>query len=296
MTTKTMTKMEWMAWETRLERACRAGEEIVDGKFAPIDPLAITRSEGRKRLRCHGEDFGAAFDGHLRYHRSHGCFVLLYNTMYDRGLIDGHHPRTRFSIAHELGHYFLDKHRAHLLQGGATHESRSEFRTDEIVEREADSFAAGLLIPCKLARRVVNQGELSLAVIDEVCAMFNVSRVSAALRAVQLSDFWCAAVGIRDGQIRWCFRSQPLIEAGLYPPEKKPPESESARRNWRAFESGSMVASSGAAFTKVWFRMFGQTELELLHVDEQYMPVRSMGTLVVLLSVPEDAYLTVGDA
>ena len=118
MTKTPMTRLEWKATETILERASQAAEDVIVDITLPIDPLAVARVEGRRLLRCHGDDFGDAFDGQLKYHASRRCFVLLYNTKYDQGIENGHHPRTRFSIAHELGHYFLDKHRAYLMSGG----------------------------------------------------------------------------------------------------------------------------------------------------------------------------------
>ena len=288
MTRRPMTKLDWMARRTRLERASIAAEEIVGGQPAPIDPLAIAHDEGRRLLRVRGEDFGDAFDGHLRYHPEHQCFVMLYNTKYDARVHAGQHPRTRFSVAHELGHYFLDKHRAYLMGGGEPHESRSEFKTDTIVEQEADAFAAGLLMPARLARPSVNETELSLPVIHDLAAHFDLSLVSTSLRAVQLSDYPCAVVGIRQGRVSWCSCSQPLIDAGFYPPEKREPKSTTAQAQWRAFSVGGVVEEPGSSVTKDWFRTYDRDDLDALHVDEHYLAVPIMNTLVVLLSIPED--------
>ena len=285
---KTRTKLDWLARQTRLDRACQAAEEIVMGQVAPIDPLAVAVSEGRNLLRIQGEDFGDAFDGQLKYHHSHQCFLMLYNTKYDGSVQDSHHPRTRFSIGHELGHYFLDKHRAFLMGGGEPHQSRSEFKNDDIVEQEADAFAAGLLMPSELARPLVNEDNLSIPLIQELASVFNLSLVSTSLKAVQLSDFPCAVVGIRQGLVCWCFCSKPLIDTGFYPPEKRAPKSNSALAASSAFDAGDGVAESGSSYTKHWFRTYDRNDLENLHVDEHYLPVRSMGILIVLLTIPED--------
>jgi len=291
-----MTKMNWVEMENRVERACHAADEITSHVNAPIDPLAFVRSEGPDLLRCRGEDFGDAFDGQLRYDRPSGRFVMLYNNKYDRGRADGgHHPRTRFSVAHELAHYFLDKHRAYLLGGGEHHPSHGEFDTDTIVEREADAFAAAMLMPTRLAKPVVNEDELSLTLVREIEETFDVSLVSASLRAVQLSDYHAAIVGLRDGQIAWSFRSRALRVAGFYPPNKTSPLAASASDQWRTFESGGSVDETGASFAKHWFRTYDRSELDHLHVDEHYIPVASMGTLVVLLAISEDQMLVDDD-
>lgn len=285
---KTMTKLDWMARQTRLKRACQAAEEIVAGQTAPIDPLVIAASEGRSLLRVQGDDFGEAFEGELKYHHSHRCFVMLYNTKLDENSLGSHHPRTRFSIGHELGHYFLDKHRTYLMGGGEPHQSQSEFKADDIVEQEADAFATGLLMPSALARPLVNEDNLSITSIRELASVFDLSLVSTSLRAVQLSDFPCAAVGIRQGKVCWCFCSKSLIDAGFYPPEKRAPKSNSALEASNAFDAGDSVTESCSSYTKHWFRTYDRHSLENIHVDEHFLPVRSMGTLVVLLTIPED--------
>jgi Zn-dependent peptidase ImmA (M78 family) len=49
---------------------------------------------------------------------------------------------------HELGHYFLDGHVHSLFGlGQGLHQSESGFTSKNPVEREADAFAAGLLMP-----------------------------------------------------------------------------------------------------------------------------------------------------
>jgi Zn-dependent peptidase ImmA (M78 family) len=57
----------------------------------------------------------------------------------------------RFSIAHELGHYFLEGHPESVFRGGqAVHESHAGFGSGDQIELEADHFAAGLLMPSHL--------------------------------------------------------------------------------------------------------------------------------------------------
>jgi len=53
----------------------------------------------------------------------------------------------RFSIAHELGHYFLEGHIDHILPKDGVHESHAGFVSADPYELEADQFAGGLLMP-----------------------------------------------------------------------------------------------------------------------------------------------------
>src|SRR5689334_10120860 len=50
----------------------------------------------------------------------------------------------RFSIAHEMGHYFLEGHAEQLLPSAdSVHSSHAGFASDDLIEREADYFASG---------------------------------------------------------------------------------------------------------------------------------------------------------
>jgi hypothetical protein len=114
------TKLDWQIEQHRHEMAGKLADALIArlGLSAPIDLFKVARSE-KRFLRAGGRDFGEAFDGKLKYRRDRNIFLLFFNTKYDSGLPPGcHHPRTRFSIAHELGHYFIEPHHQHLRYGG----------------------------------------------------------------------------------------------------------------------------------------------------------------------------------
>lgn len=282
------TRSDWKELEARIRFAQQQASqvlEILHVKKHPIEPAAVAASEA-PRLEVIADDFGDRFDGQLEYHPAHKKFLLFVNTKYDSLGIP---ERTRFSLAHELGHYFLDEHRRYLMGGGKAHASRSEFsKTDSIVEREADAFAAALLLPDRLFSPLVNEEELTLERIESLAADFKVSRVSTAIRSVEVSHFPCAVAGIRDGKVAWQFVSQALIEGGCYPGVKGPPASPTAAEQWAAFATGHLEKCSRQQLVKHWFRTYDRTEHERLPVTEFFLPVPSMRTLVVMLAVPED--------
>lgn len=287
-TRKPTTKAEWSALNVRLGRARAVAEELVVDAVSPhIDPLAIAAEE-RRFLKCMGEDFGQDFDGQLEYHPDQKKFLLFYNTRYDSLGCKEHHPRTRFSIAHELGHYFLEHHRAHYLRGGRPQPSRSEFSSSVIMEREADAFASGLLLPSTLLRPIVNDEELTVERIVDIASRFQTSCISTAISSVQLSDFPCALVGIRDGVIAWSGQSESMIEAGVYPKARGSLPSKDASKQWASFVCGAGATASGSSFVKEWFRTYEKHHLDDIPASECYLPVSSMETLVVLLTIPED--------
>ena len=79
-------------------------------------------------------------DGRIVHGKSRSIIKVNSNIAYD--------GRKRFAIAHELGHYFIDEHSIALAQNlSAGHCSQTGFVSEIAVEREADLFAASLLMP-----------------------------------------------------------------------------------------------------------------------------------------------------
>jgi hypothetical protein len=271
-----------------LELAAERAEEVIDAlkiTSAPIDPLAIVRSEA-PLLQAVGDDFKNRFDGELRYHPKKNRFVLFYNTKYDAGLT-GLHPRTRFSIAHELGHYFIERHHSYLVRRGRPHPSKGEFASERQIEREADTFAASLLMPARLLARLLD-GEPTFAKVRRLANAFQTSVVSTAIRCVQLSDFPCALAAVRDGSVAWMVPSGPLLKGGCYPRSKVPLSSRTSRERWQGFSEGGDPSGSEDALVKHWFQTCEREGLEDIVLSEEYHSVRVMGTMLVLLTLDED--------
>lgn len=87
--------------------------------------------------------YGKAFKGILVYDR--GKFNICLNT--DR-VKSQHHPEGRLTLAHELGHYFIDEHRNDLILGYNYSFSGDHCNpSNSIIEQEADHFAVSLLLP-----------------------------------------------------------------------------------------------------------------------------------------------------
>ena len=98
--------------------AAIAGERLVDERKLqlPIDPFEIARSEGITVLE---KRVGAGVSG--MFMRVGDEFAIAYAAHIDN---EGFQ---RFSVAHELGHYFLEGHIEHVLKIGDVHESRAGF-------------------------------------------------------------------------------------------------------------------------------------------------------------------------
>lgn len=285
--------LEFKTRQHRMNAASDLAADILVGAellSIPVDPLALAATESRW-LTVKGGNLKDSYDGLLEYHESRDRFLLVFNNKYDLEY-GGRHPRTRFSIAHELGHFYIDHHRAYLMSGGKSHRSRGEFATadNDIVEREADAFAAGLLMPSPLLRPVVNRGELNLETIKAIASQFQTSFLSTAIRCVQHSDFPCEVLGIRGGQIAWRFRpnkpTDPLTEGKCYPAGNGPVRSRKAQEVWTAFQRGDVTEQENGGQPHEWFQLFGPQQRPFT-VWEQYLPLPLMDTLVVLLTVSE---------
>jgi Zn-dependent peptidase ImmA (M78 family) len=100
----------------------------------------------------------------------------------------------RFSIAHELGHYFLDGHAEQLVpdRNGA-HQSRAGFASDDILEREADYFASGLLMPTDLFEREMRRRDDGL---DAIVALSELCLSSLTATAIRYADLTRGAVAV----------------------------------------------------------------------------------------------------
>jgi Zn-dependent peptidase ImmA (M78 family) len=110
----------------------------------------------------------------------------------------------RFTIAHELGHYFLDGHPEEIQKVASVHVSRAGFtQGNNSIELEADHFASGLLMPTRLVRGALDQGQVGLVGIVELADLSQCSLTASAIRAAECSPYPMAIV-ISQGE-RICY-------------------------------------------------------------------------------------------
>jgi len=269
------------------ERASVLADELVEvlGIVAPpVDPFAIAANE-TPLLKLRGGDFKNRLDGLLRYYPQKDRYVLFYNTRLDgTGWI---HPRTRFSVGHELGHFYIPEHRALLRRRGGSHRSHSEFSSKSLIERQADAFAASLLMPTRLMRKS-NRAPLTAAAIGNLAKQFAVSPVSMAIRAVRTSQFPCAAVGYRSGRPAWQFLSPMLVEGKCFPRSKDAVGSSKATEHWRAFADGTLRPNATAdSRAENWFMLCGRALAKEPWVTEHFIGIGSRDTMLVVLTIDE---------
>lgn len=116
----------------------------------------------------------------------------------------------RFSIAHELGHYFLG-HADSMFRGGKTiHESQAGFGSRDQIELEADHFAAGLLMPSDLFKTEAGMHTDGFTAIEKLAERCQTSITASAIRYAQLTEAAVAVVISTGSTVDYCFASRSL--------------------------------------------------------------------------------------
>lgn len=190
--------------DPRLEKLA---DEVRDAMHCepPVDPMQIAREEG---ILLGAGNFGDSFSGRIEYHPREMKFLLFYPEV-------GNPRHIRFSIAHELGHYYIEEHRQMLL-GGSAHNSSAGFICDERFEREADTFAAALLIPRQyIERKTRSTRFLTLSGILHMAENCEASATCAAIRYAQYAEEPCAAVLSQGGKVLFGITSDEMGAIGF---------------------------------------------------------------------------------
>lgn len=130
--------------------------------------------------------------------RSGDEFAIIYATYIDS--IGFQH----FSIAHELGHYMLDGHPDHVFRNGAEHASHAGFEAVDAIEREADYFAACLLMPKELCRPLISRRRDGLEAVLHLAGECESSLTAAALRYAEIGQLPVGIVQAYQGKVEFC--------------------------------------------------------------------------------------------
>lgn len=128
------------------------------------------------------------------------AFGILYGTHI------GSEGFQRFSVAHELGHYFLEGHVDAVLKLGP-HASRAGFQSDDKYEREADLFASSLLMPEDAFKKALQAAGSGLSAIESLAQSAKTSLTSTAFRYHELTRDAVAVVLATNGAVDVCFYS-----------------------------------------------------------------------------------------
>jgi len=165
-----------------------------DEKVTPLEKIILD-----EKLRVYYDCYEDAFDGMTIY--DNGKFYIHLNT--DRGNKDNS-ERGRFTLAHELGHYFIDTHRIGLKKGLLEpHPSETNKKQYATIEREADYFASCLLMPEVRFCNDINEKKFNAAIIDLLRTEYKVSRTACVLRFADIGNCPIMVIYAENSRIIW---------------------------------------------------------------------------------------------
>ena len=110
-----------------------------------------------------------------------------------------------FTIAHELGHYYIDGHAEELLSENV-HYSKSYDSKGNRFEREADLFASELLMPWRLVQNMLI-GENSMKTVKQIAHECNTSLVASAIKLINHSKHQMAMLMLNDNIVDYMITS-----------------------------------------------------------------------------------------
>jgi Zn-dependent peptidase ImmA (M78 family) len=227
-------------------------------------------------------DYEDDFDAILKWYSNSEKYHIHLNT--SRGNLPGA-PRTRFTLAHEFGHYYIDEHRKALRSGqlGLHLSGQDQKVSDLAIEQEANLFASALLLPDTAFRNSLKRKSFDLKGIVEAANGFNVSITCAAIRFVSKEIFPSVIVMWKKDEYCWKWISQKWFSAGFrgnfitYSELPKDSSTYKALNDSQGF--GILENSSLSCY---WFRSFPMGSKYDFLIKEQAVRLGNHGVLTVL--------------
>ncbi|MGB5990527.1 MAG: ImmA/IrrE family metallo-endopeptidase [Marinifilaceae bacterium] len=167
-----------------------------DSIVTPLETIALEED-----LQIIYDSYEDAFDGLSVFDSKY--FIHL-NT--DRGNTINS-KRGRFTLAHELGHYFITSHRTALYKGKLPHPSLILTQVNNTMEREADLFASTLLMPTVRFKEVCQNKIFDYSIIKELSNTFNVSITATAIRFTQIGNHPICIIYSHNNKPIWYYYS-----------------------------------------------------------------------------------------
>ncbi len=273
--------------QSRLREIGELAETIADEHCTsgPVVPESIIENKGITLSRG---DYGDAFEGMLEH--KGGRFHIYCNT----GRLSLP-TRIRFTLGHELGHYFIDDHRRALEAGLEPHSSFPSFNgqaSDNPAEQEADHFSSNLLMPESRVRQLLEKAEHGLPAILRLQTSFDTSVTSSAVRYVGVSGADCTIIRWKPDGSFWKLFSDSTFGAGyrsIVSDSDQLPEDSPTRKALRG-EAAEGKFHHCTTLASQWFPSVSQGSSRDSFLIEQAMALGEYGAITVL--VPEGGSFT----
>lgn len=259
----------------RLKMATQHGEKVAEefgfNQF-PVKPREIAKARDiviqAKPAEVTGVSGAIIFAG--------DSATIIYSTEY------GNQGFENFSLAHELGHWFLPGHPEEIIKAGGAHMSRANFTQNTSIELEADHFASGLLLPSNFTRNLLATNQIGLDGILKLADTAHCSITAAAIRSAECGTYPMAIIVSKGNEIAYAFLSESFKNLGkLAFLRKGSALPAGATRNFNADATNVLRAERvvGETDLATWFDGPGRIAL-----DEEVIGLGKYGYTLTVLS------------
>lgn len=186
--------------------------EYIANEFSNRNLTLLNEIAKFEDVSLHFDNYENAFDGMLLYDTDNNDFHIHINI--DNGNRQDS-KRGRFTLAHELGHFFLDEHRLGLKYGLLEpHASFHNINQKSLIEEEADYFASCLLMPTvkfknhsSEYKRRTGRKDFSFDTIKDLSENFQTSVLSTLIRFGEVGTHEIFAIISKDNIVKWYVKS-----------------------------------------------------------------------------------------
>ena len=231
----------------------------LDIKTAPIYPRKIAKELG---IYVWEKEAEGGYDGYLI--SVNDTWGIMVNSAVRSK------TRKRFTVAHELGHYYIDYHKriSYRCFGKDLEDLSSDARQDE---REANEFAVELLMPDELFKEDIRQHDISLDTINYLADKYITSITSTNIRYARCSDHECAIIVSEHERIKYFAYSESFGKSkSLYLSRNAPLQNGSYAK--KIFDSEfNITEEQGEVSKKAWSPNSLETE-KLLMEHSRFIP------------------------
>lgn len=184
--------------------------------------------------------------------------------------------RHKFSLAHEIGHYWIPSHKLQVFTCFAS--DIMAFKTNKVQEEEANRFASELLMPSEYITKDAKLYDYNAESIRKIADKYNVSITAAAIRFLEVTPDKAAIILSQNGTIKWFMRAKNFKHF------IKTKTIDSATYIYDFYHNGEINESLNQAYAGAWLEDPGDLDF----INEQSIIMPSLNMALTILTIPYD--------
>lgn len=224
-----------------MTKAIKAAEELIDKycieSHKELNLEEICNAEGLfiEEVELNG------LLGAIIYENNYGLILVNKNILSNE--------MKRFTIAHEMGHFFLSKV-SKLNKHGCSYDSLGNYFENKNHEAEANKFAAELLMHKPWFSEFTKNTPICLDLIKQISEEFEVSITAAAIRYAEIGQYPTAVIMSKNNLVQWSFIND-YFPCKYLPVGTPVPKESNA---WDYFNNYKMSDEEDLILAKNWFK------------------------------------------